>query len=67
LVDASNQVLVFVTPSESLNLSALVGQEVAIRGARGYMPEYRKPYLVATEARLRIANATPSSTDMNRR
>ena len=66
LVDESNQVLVFVTPSESLNLAALVGQDVAIRGARGYMPEYRKPYLVATEARLRLADAAPSSTDTRR-
>ena len=66
LVDDQNRVLVFVTPTESLNLSALVGQEVAVRGARGYMPEYRKPYLVATEARLRIAAGSPSSTDTQR-
>lgn len=66
LVDENNRVLVFVTPTESLNLSALVGQEVAVRGARGYMPEYRKPYLVATEARLRIAGGSPSSTDTQR-
>ena len=67
LVDASNQVLVFVSPADSLNLAPLVGQEVAIRGARGYMPEYRKPYLVATEARLLLAAAPPSSTDTQRR
>ena len=67
LVDASNQVLVFVSPADSLNLAPLVGQDVAIRGARGYMPEYRKPYLVATEARLRLAAAPPSSTDTQRR
>ena len=67
LVDASNRVLVFVSPADSLNLAPLVGQEVAIRGARGYMPEYRKPYLVATEARLRLAAAPPSSTDTQRR
>jgi len=67
LVDESNQVLVFVSPTDSLNLAPLVGQEVAVRGARGYMPEYRKPYLVATEARLRLAEAPPSSTDTKRR
>lgn len=67
LVDDSNRVLVFVTPTASLNLAPLVGQEVAIRGARGYMPEYRSPYLVATEARLRLADAAPSSTDTQRR
>ncbi len=67
LVDANNTVLVFITPSESLNLAPLVGQEVAVRGARGYMPEYRKPYLVATEARLRLSDSAPSSTDNRRR
>jgi hypothetical protein len=59
-------VLVFVSPTETLNLAPLVGQEVAVRGARGYMPEYRKPYLVATEARLRVAGSSPSSTDTRR-
>jgi hypothetical protein len=66
LVDDANQVLVFVSPTETLNLAPLVGQEVAVRGARGYMPEYRKPYLVATEARLRVAGSPPSSTDTRR-
>jgi hypothetical protein len=66
LVDDANQVLVFVSPTETLNLAPLVGQEVAVRGARGYMPEYRKPYLVATEARLRVAGSSPSSTDTRR-
>ena len=67
LVDENNQVLVFVSPADSLNLAPMVGQEVSVRGARGYMPEYRKPYLVATEARLRLAGPAPSSTDTQRR
>jgi hypothetical protein len=57
LVDENNQVLVFVTPSESVNLAPLVGQQVSIKGQRGYMPEYRRPYVVASEARPRLAKA----------
>jgi hypothetical protein len=60
LVDDSNNVLVFVTPQAGVNLAPLVGQQVSIRGARGYMPEYDRPYLVAAEARTRIAAAPPA-------
>lgn len=67
LVDEANRVLVFVTPAESVNLAPLVGQEVSVKGARGYMPEYRTPYLVATEARPRLAAGPASSTDSTRR
>lgn len=61
LVDADNNVLVFVTPQPGVNLAPLVGQQVSVRGARGYMPEYKRPYLVASEARTRIAALPPSS------
>jgi hypothetical protein len=57
LVDDSNQVIVFVTPSSGVNLAPLVGQQVSVRGSRGYMPEYKRPYLVASEARMRLAAA----------
>lgn len=56
LVDGQNNVLVFVTPQPGVNLAPLVGQQVSVRGAKGYMPEYKRPYLVATEARTRIAS-----------
>jgi hypothetical protein len=56
LVDDRNNVLAFVTPQTGVNLAPLVGQQVSVRGARGYMPEYKRPYLVATEARTRIAS-----------
>jgi hypothetical protein len=59
LVDDSNNVLVFVTPQTGVNLAPLVGQQVSVRGSRGYMPEYQRPYLVAAEARTRIAAAPP--------
>jgi len=59
LVDANNTVLVFVTPQPGVNLAPLVGQQVSVRGSRGYMPEYKRPYLVASEARVRMA-ATPA-------
>ena len=63
IVDGNNNVVAFVTPSSGVNLAPLVGQQVSVRGARGYMPEYKRPYMVATEARPRLATVPPSSTD----
>jgi uncharacterized protein YgiM (DUF1202 family) len=59
LVDGNNNVLVFVNPQPGVNLAPLVGQQVSVRGARGYMPEYKRPYLGASEARPRVAQAQP--------
>jgi hypothetical protein len=56
LVDDRNNVLMFVTPQTGVNLAPLVGQQVSVRGAKGYMPEYKRPYVVASEARTRIAS-----------
>lgn len=61
LVDGSNNVIVFVNPQPGVNLAPMVGQQVSVRGARGYMPEYKRSYLLATEARPRVA-AVPQST-----
>lgn len=61
LVDESNNVLAFVTPQAGVNLAPLVGQQVSVRGARGYMPEYKRDYVVAAEARTRLA-AVPVPT-----
>ena len=67
LVDGNNNVLVFVNPQPGVNLAPLVGQQVSVRGARGYMPEYKRPYLVATEARPRVAQApSPQQGDLTR-
>jgi hypothetical protein len=63
VVDGNNNVVAFVAPSPGVNLAPLVGQQVSVRGAKGYMPEYKRPYMVATEARPRLATAPPSSTD----
>jgi hypothetical protein len=63
VVDDANNVLAFVTPSPGMNLASLVGQQVSVRGAKGYMPEYKRPYMVATEARPRLATAPSSPTD----
>lgn len=60
IVDNNNAVLAFVTPQAGVNLAPLVGQQVSVRGAQGYMPEYKRPYLVAAEARPRIAVAPPT-------
>ena len=59
LVDGNNNVVVFVNPQPGVNLAPLVGQQISVRGARGYMPEYKRPYLVATEARPRVAQTSP--------
>ena len=66
LVDANNTVLVFVTPQAGVNLAPLVGQQVSVRGTKGFMPEYKRPYLVASEARTRVATAPVLSTDTTR-
>jgi len=66
LVDGGNNVLVFVTPQPGVNLAPLVGQQVTVRGARGYMPEYKRPYLVASEARTRIATVPPAAGAVDR-
>jgi hypothetical protein len=64
LVDDQNNVLTFITPQPGVNLAPLVGQQVSVRGARGYMPEYKRPYLVAAEARTRVAAApAPAGAD----
>jgi hypothetical protein len=55
-VDDVNNVIAFVTPQPGVDLGPLVGQQVSVRGARGYMPEYKRPCLVASEARVRIAS-----------
>lgn len=55
VVDGNNDVLAFVTPRPGVSLAPLVGQQVTVRGARGYMPEYQRPYVVAAEAMPRIA------------
>lgn len=62
LVDENNNVLAFVAPQAGVNLAPLVGQQVSVRGSKGYMPEYKRPYLVAAEARTRIASVpTPQA------
>ena len=63
LVDDQNNVIAFVAPQAGVNLAPLVGQQVTVRGAKGFMPEYKRPYLVAAEARTRIAASPPAATD----
>ncbi|MFM7107721.1 MAG: hypothetical protein ACKOZU_03845 [Planctomycetaceae bacterium] len=63
LVDDQNNVLVFVTPQAGVNLAPLVGQQVTVRGAKGFMPEYKRPYVVAAEARTRLAATPPAAAD----
>jgi len=62
VVDDRNNVLAFVTPQPGIDLGPMVGQQVSVRGSRGYMPEYKRPYVVAAEARPRLAAVPPPST-----
>ena len=55
-----------MTPQAGVNLAPLVGQQVSVRGTKGFMPEYKRPYLVASEARTRVATAPIVSTDTTR-
>jgi len=66
IVDDNNSVLAFVAPQTGVNLAPLVGQQVSVRGAQGYMPEYKRPYLVAAEARPRLASVPAVSGDTTR-
>ncbi len=66
IVDEHNTVLVFVTPQAGVNLAPLVGQQVSVRGAQGYMPEYKRPYLVASEARPRLAAVPQADGELTR-
>ena len=66
IVDEHNAVLAFVTPQSGVNLAPLVGQQVSVRGAQGYMPEYKRPYLVASEARPRLAAAPQADGELTR-
>ena len=63
VVDQSNNVIAFITPQAGVNLAPMVGQDVTVRGARGYMPEYKRPYVVAAEARTRMAAAPDATPD----
>ena len=63
LVDDQNNVIAFVAPQAGVNLAPLVGQQVTVRGAKGFMPEYKRPYLVAAEARTRVASSPPVATE----
>lgn len=63
VVDQNNNVIAFIAPQAGVNLAPLVGQDVAVRGARGYMPEYKRPYVVASDARVRVAAAPEASPD----
>ncbi len=67
LVDGNNNVIVFVNPQPGVNLAPMVGQQIAVRGSRGYMPEYKRSYLAATEVRPRVAAAPqPLQGDLTR-
>ena len=52
-----------VSPSPGVNLAPLVGQQISVRGAKGYMPEFKRPYMVASEARPRLATTPPTAGD----
>ncbi|HEY2882983.1 MAG TPA: SH3 domain-containing protein [Pirellulales bacterium] len=58
LVDQSNQVVSFISPAPGVNLQPYIGQQVGITGQRGYMPELRKPYVMAMRVNVLQAGDT---------
>ena len=49
LVNEQGAVLSFVTPARGVVLETLIGRTIGINGTRGFMPEYRRPHLVAEQ------------------
>jgi len=47
LVDDLGDVTSFVTPAPGVNLQPYVGRHVGLVGTRGYMPDLRKPHVMA--------------------
>ncbi len=47
LVDHRGEVISFVTPARGVTLDTLIGRKIGVNGTRGYMPEYRRPHVVA--------------------
>ena len=47
LVDATGDVVSFVTPSPGVNLQPFLGRNVGVTGTRGYMPKYRRAHITA--------------------
>jgi len=48
LVDDHGDVVTFVTASADVNLQPYVGKRIGVRGARGFMPEYRRAHVTAS-------------------
>jgi len=45
VVDAQGQVISFVTPTPQTDVRSLLGKRVAVRGTRGYLPEFRRQHV----------------------
>ena len=50
LIDDQGKVATLLTPSPDLNLQALVGKRIGVRGTRGFIPEYHRSYIAASRA-----------------
>jgi hypothetical protein len=56
LLDSSNHVVSFISPTPGMNLQQYVGQEVGISGQRGYIPDLQTPHVTAQ--RIEIMDST---------
>lgn len=48
LVDERGEVVSFVTPTPEMNLKPYLGKRIGVHGARGYIPEFRRPHVTAS-------------------
>jgi hypothetical protein len=56
LLDSSNHVVSFISPTPGMNLQQYIGQEVGISGQRGYIPDLQTPHVTAQ--RIEIMDST---------
>jgi len=50
LMDASRNVVAFITPAPGIDLRGLLGQEIGVQGERGYIPEFQRMHVTAQRA-----------------
>lgn len=63
LINSSNEVVSFVSPSAGVNLQPYEGQYVGVSGQRGFMPELKKPHVTA----LRVSPVEIGALERTRR
>ncbi len=47
LLNGDGEVVAFVSAAPGVNLAGLIGRQIGVNGQRGFMPEFKKPYITA--------------------